>query len=111
MPLTPLALLFSLLGDWPVVLVVALAVALSSTAFAIQLMNEHRMLKSPPGQQGFSVLLMQDLAVIPILLLVEALATTASSAAPPWYLSVAAILLVLVAGSQKQDSKKGSEEE
>ena len=63
------ALLFFLLGDWPVVLVVALAVALSSTAFAIQLMNEHRMLKSPPGQQGFSVLLMQDLAVIPILLL------------------------------------------
>jgi CPA2 family monovalent cation:H+ antiporter-2 len=92
------ALLFFLLGDWPVALVIALAVALSSTAFAIQLMNEHRVLKSPPGQQGFGILLMQDLSVIPILLLVEALATTSSSTAPPWYLSVVAIVLVLVVG-------------
>lgn len=92
------ALLFFLLGDWPVALVIALAVALSSTAFAIQLMNEHRVLKSPPGQQGFGILLMQDLSVIPILLLVEALATTSSSTTPPWYLSVVAIVLVLVVG-------------
>ncbi|MFT4937672.1 MAG: monovalent cation:proton antiporter-2 (CPA2) family protein [Paraglaciecola sp.] len=78
--------------------VVGLAVALSSTAFAVQLMNEHRVLKSPPGQQGFSVLLMQDLAVIPILLLVEALSSSSSSNAPAWWVSVLAICLVLVIG-------------
>ena len=76
--------LFLLLQDWPVTVVVALAVALSSTAFAIQLMTEHRILKSPPGQQGFGILLMQDLAVIPILLLVEALAANAAADAPHW---------------------------
>lgn len=87
-----------LLGDWPVALVIALALALSSTAFAIQLMNEHRMLSSPPGQQGFGILLMQDLAVIPILLLVESLAARGSPDAPAWYVGIGAIVLVLLVG-------------
>ena len=87
-----------LLGDWPVALVIALALALSSTAFAIQLMNEHRMLNSPPGQQGFGILLMQDLAVIPILLLVESLAARGSPDAPAWYVGIGAIVLVLLVG-------------
>ena len=91
-------LLWYLLGAWPVALVVALALALSSTAFAIQLMTEHRMLRSPPGQQGFGILLMQDLAVIPILLLVEALAAAPAANAPAWYVSVAAIACVLLMG-------------
>ena len=90
--------LIAIYGDWATSLVIALAVTLSSTAFAIQLMNEHRMLKSPPGQQGFSILLMQDLAVIPILLLVDALATSSSSSDPAWYISLGAILLVLLIG-------------
>ncbi len=79
-------------------MVVALGVALSSTAFAIQLMSEHRILKTPPGQRGFAILLMQDLAVIPILLLVEALADKPDSAAPAWWVSVIAIIAVLVIG-------------
>lgn len=90
--------LFSLLHSWPVALTVALAIALSSTAFAIQLMNEHRMLKSPPGQQGFGILLLQDLAVIPILVLVEALGKTPAADAPPWYFGVGAVVAVLVVG-------------
>jgi CPA2 family monovalent cation:H+ antiporter-2 len=92
------AVLFYVLADGPAAIVIALAVALSSTAFAIQLMNEHRVLKTPPGQQGFGILLMQDLSVIPVLLLVEALADTSSTDAPSWYISVAAIMAVLVVG-------------
>lgn len=90
--------LFVLLDSWPVALTIALAVALSSTAFAIQLMNEHRMLKSPPGQQGFGILLLQDLAVIPILVLVEALGSAPAAGAVPWYVGVGAIVAVLVVG-------------
>ena len=86
------------LNDPPVALVIGLALALSSTAFAIQLMNEHRMLKSPPGQKGFAILLMQDLAVIPILFLVESLAAKGAVDAPAWYVSLGAIVLVLVVG-------------
>lgn len=79
-------------------LVIGLAVALSSTAFAIQLMTEQNILRTPPGQQGFSVLLMQDLAVIPILLLVEAFSTNTGTDAPQWWVSVLAIVAVLVIG-------------
>jgi monovalent cation:proton antiporter-2 (CPA2) family protein len=79
-------------------IVIGLAVALSSTAFAVQLMNEQQILKSPPGQQGFSILLMQDLAVIPILLLVEGLSVNEQSNAPAWWISVLAIGFVLVCG-------------
>ena len=49
--------------------VLGLTLGLSSTAFAIQLMNEEHILASPLGRKGFSILLLQDLAVIPILLL------------------------------------------
>lgn len=78
--------------------VVGLSVALSSTAFAVQLMEEHRVLSSPPGQQGFAILLMQDVAVIPILLLVESLSPGNVDAGPQWWVSVLAICLVLVVG-------------
>jgi CPA2 family monovalent cation:H+ antiporter-2 len=97
-------------------LVVGLSLALSSTAFAVQLMTEHRILKSPPGQQGFSILLMQDLAVIPILLLVESLSSAGGQSAPAWWISVLAIVAVLAVGRYFTNpflrlvSKYGSEE-
>lgn len=43
--------------------------ALSSTAIVMQLINEQKALGSPLGQASFSILLFQDLAVIPLLLL------------------------------------------
>lgn len=79
-------------------LIIGLAVALSSTAFAVQLMNEHKLFKSPPGQAGFAILLMQDLAVIPILLLVASMAPQQGADAPAWWVSVLAVLGVLLVG-------------
>jgi monovalent cation:proton antiporter-2 (CPA2) family protein len=55
-------------------LVTALAIALSSTAFAMQLMADKGMLGNEDGRRGFSILLFQDLAVVPILFVVQALA-------------------------------------
>ncbi len=79
-------------------IVIGLGLALSSTAFAIQLMNEQRILQTPPGQQGFSVLLMQDVAVIPILLIVAALAPVQTEVGPAWYISLGAVIAVLLVG-------------
>ena len=107
---------FVLAFSWMISLVIGLSLALSSTAFAVQLMTEHRILKSPPGQQGFSILLMQDLAVIPILLLVEHLSTTNSHSGPAWWVGVLAIVAVLAVGRYLTNpflrlvSKYGSEE-
>ena len=54
-----------------------LGLAMSSTAMALQLMREKGMNRSESGQLGFSVLLFQDLAVIPALALVPLLAGSA----------------------------------
>ncbi len=79
-------------------LTIGLALALSSTAFAIQLMNEHRIFYTQPGQQGFSILLMQDVAVIPILLLVASFSPTQHAEGVAWYISLLAVIAVLVVG-------------
>lgn len=52
-------------------LIMALALSLSSTAIVIQLFTDEKRLNSDAGQMSFAVLLMQDLAVIPILLLIK----------------------------------------
>ncbi len=46
------------------------AFALSSTAIVMQLLTDRHMINLPVGRISFSVLLMQDLAVVPILVLV-----------------------------------------
>ncbi|MCK5355109.1 MAG: cation:proton antiporter, partial [Methyloprofundus sp.] len=49
------------------------ALALSSTAFVLQLLTEQKLLTSSYGRTAFSVLLLQDLAVVPLLALVPLL--------------------------------------
>lgn len=64
-----------LLGQvWSVALAVGLVLALSSTAIVLQTLNEKGLMKSDGGQASFSVLLFQDIAVIPMLALIPLLA-------------------------------------
>lgn len=53
--------------SWQAAVVGGIGLAMSSTAMALQLMREKGMNRSESGQLGFSVLLFQDLAVIPAL--------------------------------------------
>ena len=59
---------------WNVALAVGLVLALSSTAIVLQTLNEKGLMKSDGGQASFSVLLFQDIAVIPMLALIPLLA-------------------------------------
>ncbi|WP_313054997.1 glutathione-regulated potassium-efflux system protein KefB [Atlantibacter hermannii] len=63
--------------SWQAAVVGGIGLAMSSTAMAFQLMREKGMNRSESGQLGFSVLLFQDLAVIPALALVPLLAGNA----------------------------------
>lgn len=64
-----------LLGQpWSVSLAIGLVLALSSTAIVLQTLNEKGLMKSDGGQASFSVLLTQDIAVIPMLALIPLLA-------------------------------------
>ncbi len=59
---------------WSVALAIGLVLALSSTAIVLQTLNEKGLMKSDGGQSSFSVLLFQDIAVIPMLALIPLLA-------------------------------------
>lgn len=58
-------------------IVLGACLALSSTAIVMQLLIDRRELASPLGRSSFSILLMQDLAVVPILFLVGVLGAKA----------------------------------
>ncbi|AJE97615.1 glutathione-regulated potassium-efflux system protein KefC [Pandoraea apista] len=66
-------------APWRIALVAALGLALSSTAIALQVMAERNLLATPSGQAGFSILLFQDVAAIPILALLPLLANSVDS--------------------------------
>ena len=59
---------------WSVALAIGLVMALSSTAIVLQTLSEKGLMSSDGGQSSFSVLLFQDIAVIPMLALVPLLA-------------------------------------
>ena len=62
---------------WKVSLVASLGLALSSTAISLQVMGERNLLPTSSGQSGFSILLFQDVAAIPILALLPLLGVIA----------------------------------
>jgi glutathione-regulated potassium-efflux system ancillary protein KefC len=68
-------------APWRTALVAALGLALSSTAIALQVLAERNLLPTSSGRAGFSILLFQDVAAIPILALLPLLGTTRNAAA------------------------------
>lgn len=54
---------------WKQALALGMILSLSSTAIVLQTLNEKRLMKTAAGQSAFSVLLFQDIAVIPMLAL------------------------------------------
>jgi len=96
-----LALLAVLAGvSWKIALVAALGLALSSTAIALQVMGERNLMPTSAGQAGFSILLFQDVAAIPILALLPVLGGDAAAelaGRPHWSLEVLKIVGVVAA--------------
>ncbi len=96
-------LLIGLAGgiSWQGGLALGAAFAMSSTAIVGRLLAEKLDLHSASGRRTMSVLLFQDLAVVPLLILIPALAGAVGKAGElgwAFALSVALLLLVIVAG-------------
>ncbi len=68
--ISAIALLFD--NSLPVSVVLGAAFALSSTAIVMEVLADNRRLGTRVGRTGFSILLCQDLAVLPVLFLVTA---------------------------------------
>ncbi|ELY3804012.1 glutathione-regulated potassium-efflux system protein KefB [Cronobacter sakazakii] len=85
---------------WQAAVVGGIGLAMSSTAMALQLMRDKGMNRTEGGQLGFSVLLFQDLAVIPALAMVPLLAGNGDEH-PDWLkigMKVLAFAVMLVGG-------------
>lgn len=83
--------------DWKVATLVGLTLALSSTAIALQALNERNLNKSQLGQTTFSILLFQDIAAIPLVALIPVLAhSDAETGHGVLWLSAAKIIAALV---------------
>lgn len=67
--------------DWRIGLILGGALAMSSTAIVSKMLSERAELNSLHGKQVIGVLLLQDLAVIPLLIIVPALAVQANTEA------------------------------
>ncbi|MFK7954511.1 MAG: cation:proton antiporter [Lysobacterales bacterium] len=96
-----LALIGVLLGlGFTLSLLLGFVLALSSTAFALQLMEERKILGSQLGRRGFSILLLQDIAVIPLVLVVGATAQAVAldEHSPGTLLGVGAVAGLLLVG-------------
>ncbi len=79
-----------------VAIVVGLALAMSSTAFALQVLEERKELNLRHGRLGFSILLFQDLAAIPLIAVVPMLAARGATDAGQALLSTATALGTVV---------------
>ncbi|MES9858281.1 MAG: glutathione-regulated potassium-efflux system protein KefC [Sedimenticola sp.] len=64
-------------------LVVAMGLSLSSTAIALQTLTEKNLLSTHAGRSAFSILLFQDIAVIPMMAMIPLLGVTVSSGGDP----------------------------
>ncbi len=94
--LASLALATGLL-PWRGAVVAGLALAMSSTAIALQILEERGSLQLPYGQRAFAILLFQDMAVVPLLALLPLLAP--GSGSPTATLSEALIAVARIGGA------------
>lgn len=96
---------------WRESLVIGLILSLSSTAIVLQTLQEKGLLKTPVGQSTFSVLLFQDISIIPMLALLPLIAVAAAhgddhgasliAGQPIWLqalLTLGAVAVILLAG-------------
>lgn len=68
------AITYAITGNLVISLVVAAGLSLSSTAFALQFLQDRDQTTTRHGRAAFGMLLMQDLAVVPLLVLLPLLA-------------------------------------
>ncbi|MBB1073134.1 cation:proton antiporter [Rhodoferax sp. 4810] len=70
-----IALYFRLFeSEWSVALLLGMSLALSSTALVVQTLHEDGQMASQHGQTAFAVLLMQDIAVVPLMAMIPIIA-------------------------------------
>src|SRR5215470_10028903 len=81
---------------WQAAVIAGLALALSSTAIAVQTMSERGVLNSSMGRTAFGVLLFQDIAAIPLVGIVPLLSTGPTAPGGSLWLGIAKVAAAIV---------------
>jgi glutathione-regulated potassium-efflux system protein KefB len=92
------ALLYFGLGLSPAAaLAIGLPLALSSTAQVLPMLRSDNELNTPQGERAFSILLLQDLSIVPMITIIAAMARTPPDPSAPvgWTLALYTVLAVL----------------
>ncbi|MDT8438775.1 MAG: monovalent cation:proton antiporter-2 (CPA2) family protein [Wenzhouxiangellaceae bacterium] len=87
-------------------ILVAVVLALSSTAIGLQMLAEKKQLAQPYGRSAFGILLLQDIAVIPLLALIPLFApggTVGQQGQPVWFsvLQSALVIAAIIFGGRR----------
>ena len=91
-------LLYFALGLTPeAALAIGLPLSLSSTAQVLPMLRSDNELNTPQGERAFSILLLQDLAIVPMITIIAAMARVAPDPSAPtgWNLALYTVLAVI----------------
>jgi glutathione-regulated potassium-efflux system ancillary protein KefC len=90
-------------ANWKTALIAALGLSLSSTAIALATLDERNLKATAAGSAGFSILLFQDIAAIPMIALIPLIGVMpVAGQAPGWLVAVKVALVIplLVVGGR-----------
>jgi len=82
-------------------IIIGMGLALSSTAMVLQILQEKNLMSTPAGNSSFSVLLFQDIAVIPMLAIIPLFGINSDATQLDWFSifkAIAAIAIVIFGG-------------
>ncbi len=83
--------------DFKTSLIIGAALSLSSTAIVLKVYNENKDIKKPHGRRVLGILIMQDIAVIPILLMISIFASDSDQSPLMLILQTTGLAIVLLA--------------
>ena len=94
-----IALVVQLFGGftWAAALALGLPLALSSTAQVLPMLQSSGRLRTPFGERAFSILLLQDLSIVPMITIIAAMsrAPVAADARPGWLLAIYTVVAIV----------------
>ena len=84
--------------SWQVALAIGLPLALSSTAQVLPMLRSSGLLNTPRGERAFSILLFQDLSIVPLITIVAALSQVNPNPEAPTGFTLALYTVIAVVG-------------
>jgi monovalent cation:proton antiporter-2 (CPA2) family protein len=85
-------------SSWQVALAIGLPLALSSTAQVLPMLRSSGLLNTPRGERAFSILLFQDLSIVPLITIVAALSQVNPNPEAPTGFTLALYTVIAVVG-------------